>query len=502
MIYKSFVASAVLTSLVSLPVLATEFAVQTKFNQGMNISFVDQVSRAGVKIHRDAISWSSIETVKGQYAVPNNTQMIYRALKDRGIKTIIVLNGNNRFYDDGKFPVSDEAVNAFANYAAFVAREFKDQAVVFEVWNEWMSSRTSPNYLGAATTYNDYIKLFKAVSIAIKAAVPNAKVIADPAITSGISGYNLTLPNNSALRVAKLAALRSVIPYVDGIVDHYYPYQSGANYAAAEITRLRDIKAMHTTLSNMKGSPVPVYVTEFGWPVAPALNINENIQAQRNVKTMDDFKALGEGVVPYASYYQLYDTCVGTSDVECNFGLIRRNSQLSGKPTLEAFAIKAIAAQVSSATPIVPPQPAGPISSATPIVPLQPAGPNSSTTPAVSPQPASPISIATSGCFITTGPIERRSRIDIGTNITFNENMPGLTALWWSIEDSTGQLIRLRENLRNMTAGQVYEFRATSPRRSYTSGEQLLVRFEIKRDSAYNPVSIVDVRCTDRLMVR
>ena len=118
--------------------------------------------------------------------------------------------------------------------------------------------------------------MFKATSIAIHSVAPGAKVIADPAITSWLSGDQLAAmvlppapgkkaPVLSADTKQKIDALRAALPYVDGIVNHFYPYQYGANtmggvHPKVEIARLADIKNMYAALTYMKGAGQPPFV--------------------------------------------------------------------------------------------------------------------------------------------------------------------------------------------------------------------------------------------------
>lgn len=56
-----------------------------------------------------------------------------------GFIPILILNNTNDLYGSDK-PVTDEQITAFSDYAAWTAMHFKNEKVIFEIWNEWSHS--------------------------------------------------------------------------------------------------------------------------------------------------------------------------------------------------------------------------------------------------------------------------------------------------------------------------------------------------------------------------
>ena len=129
--------------------------------------------QGGMTWGREDYSWSKIETTKGQLILPENVKSAWRQMKEDGIQLIYVCLGTNPLYEGGKTPSSDEAIAAYANYCAFMARELKGITDYFEIWNEWNIVNFNPSNEPPET----YAKLCKAAYTAIKKENPNAKVI-------------------------------------------------------------------------------------------------------------------------------------------------------------------------------------------------------------------------------------------------------------------------------------------------------------------------------------
>ncbi len=153
--------------------------------------------------------WSEVETQKGVYDWDRPRAEFLDAAREAGVRPLLLAGYGNPLYDGGDGPTSDEAVSAYAAYAAAMATEFGDQATGIELWNEWDlglggNTRTSPE---------DYVNLLAAASPAVKAAAPDLPVIG-PAVAN--------LNTDWLEQTFRLGALQ----YVDGIVLHPYSYRS------------------------------------------------------------------------------------------------------------------------------------------------------------------------------------------------------------------------------------------------------------------------------------
>ena len=121
---------------------------------------------------REDVGWSVIEQEKGVYKLPDGMLETYKEMTDAGIKLMFVCLGRNPHYDNNT-PASDEAVEGFANYCAFMAKSLEGVCDYFEIWNEWNISTFNPSREPPET----YAKLCKASYKAIKKVRPDATVI-------------------------------------------------------------------------------------------------------------------------------------------------------------------------------------------------------------------------------------------------------------------------------------------------------------------------------------
>lgn len=131
------------------------------------------MQRLGSKWTREDITWSEVEPRKGQLALPEGTKEAWAKMKEEDLNLIFVCLGANPNYDGGKTPSSDEAIAAFANYCAFMARELKGITNYFEIWNEWNIVAFNASNEPPET----YAKLCKAAATAIKKENPEAIII-------------------------------------------------------------------------------------------------------------------------------------------------------------------------------------------------------------------------------------------------------------------------------------------------------------------------------------
>ncbi len=127
----------------------------------------------GVNVIRDEILWRYCEKQKGNLEMPPNYKESIQIMKDRGVESIIICGFGNPLYDDGNAPHTDEAIQAFANYCAFLATELKGITRYFEIWNEYNITAFNATNEPPET----YAKMLKAAYIAIKKANPEAIVI-------------------------------------------------------------------------------------------------------------------------------------------------------------------------------------------------------------------------------------------------------------------------------------------------------------------------------------
>ena len=141
---KSTILSLSLCLGMGLPLAAAELPPpEIPFNCGVqmkpdtfNLKTLEEVYNLGFRIVRRGFYWHGDEKTRGVYSFPNDPQMKFCA--ERGITVIGVIFGCNKLYEDnGKGGIqTEEGRRGYAAYAAALAAHYRDQNVIWEIWNE------------------------------------------------------------------------------------------------------------------------------------------------------------------------------------------------------------------------------------------------------------------------------------------------------------------------------------------------------------------------------
>ncbi len=142
---------------------------------------LNHVHKLGFRVVRRGFYWSTIEPEKGTYDFSNYDEQMKQASR-LGLTVVGVLFGNNSLYeDDGKGGIqTEEGRQGFARFAAALAKHYKNQNVLWEVWNEpnvrtfWRKDGKHNSNEFAA----EYTALVKEVAPAMLKADPNCFVMA------------------------------------------------------------------------------------------------------------------------------------------------------------------------------------------------------------------------------------------------------------------------------------------------------------------------------------
>ena len=139
----------------------------------------DIVAPMGFKFVRRGFYWSSVEKSKGTYDFSYYDKFMAEA-KARGMRVSATLYGDNALYQTTTQPrslITDPGRRAFAKFAAALAARYKDNDVVWELWNEpnLKSFWGQPSNTNVAA--DEYTAFAKVVVPAIKGADPSAFVV-------------------------------------------------------------------------------------------------------------------------------------------------------------------------------------------------------------------------------------------------------------------------------------------------------------------------------------
>lgn len=202
----------------------------------------------GVNSIRIDVPWIRVESPDGQLRMPVEFDaMVNECVGSNVVPLLILAYGHPRY--GGDKPTSDEAVQAFSRYAAFVVQHFKGKVKLYDVWNEW-STHTGRTRPGSA---EDYVRLVTAVNKAVKPVDSTVKLL-----SGGMS--DLGLGNGWVDKFFELGGHK----WIDGVSIHPYNWfyrNRRTPESAADI-----IDEVTRQLDAAGASQMPIYVTEIGWP--------------------------------------------------------------------------------------------------------------------------------------------------------------------------------------------------------------------------------------------
>jgi beta-glucosidase/6-phospho-beta-glucosidase/beta-galactosidase len=291
---------------------------------------IEKTCEAGMKLIRFDAHWSAAETTKGQYTIPAKWDFIVDKAKAADISPILILDYGNKFYDNGDKPTSEEAQQAFAEYAKFVANHFKNRVKYFEIWNEWngKAGNTTPG------NGKDYASLTKYTYPAIKSSAPNSLVI----VASFSAGTFDKFFNRGKGDQLKEFLDSSSTAYGDIIALHPYTVYWEPKFRNFE-TYLAQIKqGLNLIRATPAYSQKPVFITESGWSTSKSeYGTSERLQARWLKKAISSSKKLG---ISAFIVYELRDGSKNSDDTESNFGLL--HNDWTPKPAYGAIASQPI----------------------------------------------------------------------------------------------------------------------------------------------------------------
>jgi len=262
------------------------------------------MSRLGAKWNREEVTWAIAEPVRGQLSLPEGAKETWQQMKEDGIELIFICMGTNPNYQGGMTPSTDESIEAFANYCAFMARELKGITNYFEIWNEWNIVNFNPSNEPPET----YAKLCKAAYKAIKKENPDAVVI-------GVSTALIDI--NWTRRVFEAGAY----DYMDMVSIHPYDF-SGKFREEKFVKDGLDLINLMKEYGNIK----PICYSELGFstvdgPTATFPDYDGYSQTQQSAaKILSNALIRANGLADILIEYAFYDRS-NQSDIESCWGV-------------------------------------------------------------------------------------------------------------------------------------------------------------------------------------
>jgi hypothetical protein len=236
------------------------------------------------------------------------------------MRPLIIFDYANKFYDEGGFPNSPEAIAAFAAYAVELARQTRGTVSTFEIWNEWVGGCGMDKRPGAHDG-EAYGRLLKPTYEAVKKTFPDLTVV-------GIGGeYGLKCAENILGSIAtagpKAMDAWSIHPY-------RYPHPPEASDLMGEVSRI-------ATRVAAVGATQQTWITEIGYPTHTTRSGSDlPAQARHTVRTLALLQSMP--VVGKVFWYDLKDDGFKREYNEDNFGLIHHQRfNCAPKPAMVAI---------------------------------------------------------------------------------------------------------------------------------------------------------------------
>lgn len=295
---------------------ASPFGVSTHFGQSWSAETVlPAVARAGITFYRDEMYWGGVEPQQGQLAIPDRFRDYVARGKALGLQPLIIADYTNKAWEpDGNFPLTAQSRAAYARYARFLVQQLPDVRYV-EIWNEWCGGCGMGGRRGTAA---DYAPLFVESARAVREASPQATVV-------GIGGEGDGREFAAMMSGGAGAAMDafSIHPYM-------YPGLPGQVFRNHLQKAAADAQAA-------AGKPVPLWITEIGWPTNTSGNGSSFLhQARCLVRMMVIALSSGTEKVVWYDFLDDGDTLAYN---EHNFGLVHNPAySLAPKPAYVAYA--------------------------------------------------------------------------------------------------------------------------------------------------------------------
>ena len=280
------------------------------------------LATSGFGLARTHLTWAVVQPTT---APPNFNNDGYNAfvqhLKSLHIRPIFELSYCNPAFPS---PVTASGRNAFAAFAAAAAKNFRNDGVIWEIWNEpnggyWSCTGQTG---GAVANPDSYAKLAIATSAAIWKVDPSATIIGPAS-----SNFNWTWFHQLATD-GLLGALSAFSVHGYGANT---PEEQAPNYA-----QLQAFLARHP----VNGKPLPIVMSEWGWetfnPLPSGWCCNLAVQADYAVRMMLDDLQAG---VDFSVWYQFQGgSPTNDSGGQGSYGLVFGGT-LAPKPSYKAMQV-------------------------------------------------------------------------------------------------------------------------------------------------------------------
>ncbi|CAO4167598.1 Glycoside hydrolase family 5 domain-containing protein [Methylorubrum aminovorans] len=286
-----------------------------------NLPFDVQVAAAkdlGLRRARIGIRIYEVEKAGGTYDW-SATDTRIRGLMAAGLTPIVTLFGRTRLTErgpagaDGRVPLSDPEIRAFADFSAQVARRYgamhEGRQIIYEIWNE----PNTKTFWGSPPDPEAYARLAETTCHAIHNQAPTATVIG-----LAMEGTPLNKPHyvrSYGLDIYREWAGRAATPQLLKCLNgvSFHPYRREPETYLTENAELLRFLSEH----GWKDKNPLIVNSEWGYSVGARNAADADEQAALDVRLL----LIGAGFQRITNLYQLTDGGTDPGDVRHQYGL-------------------------------------------------------------------------------------------------------------------------------------------------------------------------------------
>jgi VCBS repeat-containing protein len=286
------------------------FYSQTDTDKAMGL-----LKDAGVDTIRILIPWAGVEPADDTYNWSAVDRMVNSA-NAKGIKVLAVLNSTPDWAAvPDQPPMSGHPADLvkFQSFVTQVATRYKGKVADYEIWNE-------PNYnlfWAPAPDAAQYTALLKVAYTAIKAADPNATVIAASVAAAAETPGGPTI--NPVTYLSQMYGAGAA-GYFDAIAYHPYlysvPFSGGEGHAGVPITQAEQLHAL--MVANGDGNK-KIWATEYGQPSSEFSEANQAAYIGDFLRTWRSLEYAGPAFIHTLADYPSSDP------IQASFGLFHQD---------------------------------------------------------------------------------------------------------------------------------------------------------------------------------
>lgn len=316
---------SVVMSLTSIAAYAEGLGVCTHVEHGyVPESNMEVVENADIKWIRDGVGWTSVESTKNSFAVPEQTIRYFKTAKENGVNVLAILAFGRWDYvlSDGtttqKFTMpknsETEYMEGWKEYVRTVATEVGDYIDAYEVWNEPDHPTFNTLVTNGMTDYSEPASVYADLYIATKDILDEIDP-GKPVLFGSLAGVKSEF--YEAVDLALEAKGKSFNQYIDDVSIHCYAGNTEDLYGvlSGDFEKVLDSY-------NFDGD---VWLTETG--ISTIGSITNDYQAkqlpQRALAWEKYLKDTSRNGIAF--WYDLRNDGTDASDKEDNFGIVDYN---------------------------------------------------------------------------------------------------------------------------------------------------------------------------------